>query len=216
MSILPEFKFTEVAKMTEPKLSFGLVAARGVDASALSGVIEGQKKLAIERIRGTRTEIEARLEALNSFFVRQGFSCPLPGQLRNVERKGFPKAPPLIEALLICEMANGVLMGVQDLEAIKQPLIYDVAKAGESFEGMRGVILCEEGEVVLRDSQAIIASYFQGPDKRTAVTPTTSYPVFFVFGAPGLPRSAMDAALLMAVDIVSPGAEEVDTDLFTL
>jgi len=199
-----------------PNVLFGLCAAREVSSEALGTIIEAHKPKALETIRSAPSEIRRSIKAFQSFFSDYGFQCPLPSQLRSIEKKGFPRISPFVDTLLLCEMTNGVLMGVQDLDSINGGLIYDIAQKGESFEGFRSKepLICKNGEIVIRDSQAIIASYFQGPDQRTSVTSRTVSLLFYVFGAPNLARSAFDGALQMAVNILTPATEEVDTAIF--
>jgi DNA/RNA-binding domain of Phe-tRNA-synthetase-like protein len=83
-------------------------------------------------------------------------------------------------------MSTGLLMGAQDSSAIKGELLYDLAPQGETFQGMRKEVKCHEGELVLRDSEGIIAALFQGPDHRTRLKKETKDIVFFIFSVPGI------------------------------
>jgi DNA/RNA-binding domain of Phe-tRNA-synthetase-like protein len=65
-------------------------------------------------------------------------------------------------------------------------LVCDLAEEGETFRGMRAEVLCRKGEIVLRDSESIIATLFQGPDRRTRLNKDTKDIVFFVFSVPGM------------------------------
>src|SRR5437588_4753857 len=216
MSILPPFKFSDSIKAYVPNVLFGLCAAREVSSEALSTIIEARKPKAPEAIRSAPSEIRQNMKTFQSFFSDHGFQCPLPSQLRSIEKKGFPRISPFVDTLLLCEMTNGVLMGVQDLDSINGGLIYDIAQDGESFEGFRSKepLICKNGEIIIRDSLAMLASYFQGPDQRTSLTYRTVSLLFYIFGAPNLARSAFDAALQMAVDIFTPATEEVDMAIF--
>ena len=137
MSLLPNFRFGDAVMSSEVRLPFGLVAARGVSIDAMGLDDEAQKVAALDWIRTSPPAVEDAIGAFRSFFSVQGFSCPLPDQLRNVRRKGFAKISPFVDALLVCETSTGVLMGVQDLDSIEGGLVYDFAQAEESFEGLR-------------------------------------------------------------------------------
>jgi DNA/RNA-binding domain of Phe-tRNA-synthetase-like protein len=110
----------------------------------------------------------------------------LADQLRQVQQKGLPGGSPLVKALLLSEMSTGTLMGAQDAAAVKGPLVCDLAEEGETFRGMRAEVLCRKGEIVLRDSEGIIATLFQGPDRRTRLNKDTKDVVFFIFSVPGI------------------------------
>src|SRR5947209_4641084 len=134
MSILPQFKFSNSAKTHVPNVLFGLCATREVSSEALSAIVEAHKANALEKIRFAPSEIRQNMEAFQAFFSDHGFQCPLPSQLRSIEKKGFPRISPFVDTLLLCEMINGVLMGVQDLDNINGGLIYDIAQDGELFD----------------------------------------------------------------------------------
>jgi DNA/RNA-binding domain of Phe-tRNA-synthetase-like protein len=51
---------------------------------------------------------------------------------------------------------------------------------------MRAEVLCRKGEIVVRDSEGIIATLFQGPNRRTRLSKDTKDIVFFVFSIPGM------------------------------
>ena len=106
------------------------------------------------------------------------------------------------EILLSLEFSSAALLGIFDLRKVSGALRLDVAVDGESYESISGKqIRCRSGDWVLRDSKSIIASYFDGPDKRTALDQTRlakgTGPIdvgIMVFGAPQLPQISYDAA----------------------
>jgi 4-hydroxy-3-methylbut-2-enyl diphosphate reductase IspH len=55
--------------------------------------------------------------------------------------------------------------------------------------------------MVVRDSQSIVASYFQGPDKRTSVRPASRNLIFYAFAAPGIAPDVLSIALSNACTI---------------
>ncbi|MCG3144283.1 MAG: hypothetical protein HONDAALG_01693 [Gammaproteobacteria bacterium] len=214
MNLLPNLKYSDAIVGTDLCLPFGLLAARRVSMPKLQRAIEARRPLALEHIRANVKDIGRRIERFAAFFTDHGFKCPLPYQLRGVEKKGFVSISPSVDALLICEMANGLLMGVQDRDAVEGDLSYEVAQGGESFHGLRDLVKCKAGEIILRDARSIVASYFQGPNRRINVTPDTSSLLFFIFGAPGVARSAMEEAMTMTADIMSSATEEVGMKIF--
>lgn len=216
MSILPKFRFSDTAKLAEEKVPFALVGAKGTTATNLKSTVEASRAAFLQRMKDSLPTIQSNIGHFDAFFALKGFQCPLPSQLRNAEKKGFPTITPFVDALLMCELTNGVLMGIQDLDAIDGELVYDLLTSPESFEGLRGEVKCRPGELVLRDDKAIVASYFQGPDRRTGVNPATTSVLFYVFSAPGLPHDAFDKAIQTAVDLVSTVTTEVETKTFTL
>ncbi|MET7296823.1 hypothetical protein ABZS79_32805 [Streptomyces griseoloalbus] len=120
------------------------------------------------------------------WFDAHALTCPLPGQIASARRKGLPAIGPAVDALLYGELTTGVLMGVQDAEAVDGGLHFDWAARGETFTGFRSTVVCSQDEPVVRDGTAIVASVLRGPDRRTSVTPSSRHLVFTVYDAPGL------------------------------
>jgi DNA/RNA-binding domain of Phe-tRNA-synthetase-like protein len=165
----------------------GLVNVPNVDVQALARVIgDGQGKL-----QENREIVSRRMKAYDDFFAGNGFRSPLGFQLEQVQRKGLPPGSPLVQALLLAEMSTGILMGAQDSAAIRGELVYDLAGAGETFQGMRVQVQCRQNEIVLRDAEGIIASLFQGPDYRTRLSKSSRNIVFFIFSVPGISASEL-------------------------
>src|SRR5947209_8503957 len=127
-----------------------------------------------------------RIKAFDKFFSENGFHSPLAQQLEMVRKKGLPGGSAPVRALLFAEMNSGLLMGAQNADAIEGGLVYDVSGESENFQGMRAMVTCRQGELVLRDEKGIIASLFQGPDQRTRLTKETQNIIFFVFAVPGI------------------------------
>ncbi|HJT23520.1 MAG TPA: hypothetical protein VJ873_03035, partial [bacterium] len=150
----------------------------------------------------------------DSYFKSQGFACPLLHQFRSAEKGGLPASFPLVQALLTCETASGVLMGVHDLDRIEGDVVVDLAREEETFQGMRFPVFCRPGEIVLRDGMGTVASFFQGPDCRTLVGALTQNAVFFIFNAPGLDETVFRGAISMVAELIQPAAEEIEWKVF--
>ncbi|MEQ1504456.1 MAG: hypothetical protein ABMB14_19600 [Myxococcota bacterium] len=188
---LPEVAFG-AGYAAQVGLPFGCAVIRGVVREAVRGaVLDG---VAHGPPVGSSVARE-RIAAFDLQFEQHGHKCPLSHQLRRFEARGPTSSDPLVNALLVCELTSGLLMGVQDLGAIRGGIRLDVAAAGDTFAGARGAIGCRDGEPVVCDGEGIVASYFQGPDLRTSLTPASTDLVLFVFSAPGIDRSALVDAL---------------------
>lgn len=199
----------------DPALPFGCAFVSGIDREAAGRAVEAVRSMFTSRLEDRLKTIQARLRAFDAFFRRYDHRCPLPGQLESARRKGLPKIDPIVDALLYGELTTGLLMGVQDRDPMQGDLIYDVAEAGEGFAGMRGPVRCSAGEIVLRDDLGIVASYFQGPDFRTRVTPKTTNVVFFAFAAPGLDTGTLREGLGRVVALLEKASRTSDVTLLT-
>jgi DNA/RNA-binding domain of Phe-tRNA-synthetase-like protein len=177
-----EFRYSESLNSVPWTVTLGVVTAYGVDSGALATTLASAQ----QSVSFGAPETMRRIQAFESFFTQNGFRSPLGHQLKSVQDKGLPGGSPFVRALLLSEMSTGLLMGAQDAAVIRGSLVCDLADEGESFQGMRGEVVCRKGEIVLRDAEGIIATLFQGPDDRTRLKKETKDVVFFVFSAPGV------------------------------
>jgi hypothetical protein len=211
MNLFQNTHFSDELKQQESWFFLGLVHARGLSKSQLNKIVKNAKPSFMDRIRSEKTKIRENIGGYDAFFNSRGFVNPLSEQFSQAEQSGIPSSLPFVESLLMCEMASGILMGVHDADEIQTGLTLDVAQEGEILEGMRGPLACKAGEMVLRDSKGIIASYFQGPDQRTRVKSATKNLVLFVFPAPGLSENAIQAAIEMAAELLKPASENIES-----
>jgi DNA/RNA-binding domain of Phe-tRNA-synthetase-like protein len=154
-----------------------------------------------------------RIQVFESFFTQNGFRSPLADQLKHIQEKGLPGGSPLVKALLLSEMSSGLLMGAQDAAAIRGPLVCDLAEEGETFRGMRTEVLCRKGEIVLRDSEGIIATLFQGPDRRTRLNKDTKDVAFFIFSVPGISDGDVKEGMEMVDNLFNAACAEIDAQV---
>lgn len=198
-------EFSE-AYRAQSQLSHGVAILQDVARKEGTKLVEEAKAAAMEKARSCEAESRLLIRSYDRYFAQFGYICPLGGQLDRTLEKGLPTINRFVDTLLACEMATGILMGAQDYGQMEGPLVFDLAVPGETYEGMRAMCECRQGEIVVRDSLGIVASYFQGSDKRTAITRQTSDVVFFGFTAPGVPAEKVDSALKQALDILAPAS----------
>ncbi|MFI0539373.1 hypothetical protein RKD19_007873 [Streptomyces canus] len=176
-------------------------------------------ELAVDDRRGKLAEAaeyaRENAKCYSDWFTRNGHASPLAGQLRAVADGRPLRGPAPVRALLHCELSHGVLMGVQDFDAVRGPVRVEYAAAGDEFAGFRSTVTCGAGEPVLRDDAGIFASVFQGPDARTGITRDTERLLFLVFDAPGLSPERFEAAVHDVSALLdeaggAPRAERVD------
>ena len=179
-----EFQYSESLRRLPWPVVLGVVTVRSIDPAALeAAVASAQRSVSFS---DPAPSVMRHIQAFESFFTLNGFRSPLADQLKHVQERGLPGGSPFVKALLLSEMSTGTLMGAQDAAAIRGHLVCDLAEDGETFTGMRAEVLCHKGEIVLRDSEGIIATLFQGPDRRTRLNKDTKDVVFFIFSVPGI------------------------------
>jgi len=194
-----------------PILGVGEIIA--INRIALQQVVADWQERHGSVSEGELAPVLRRMQALESFFTAHGSHSPLTRQFERARKKGLPPGDPVVQALLMAEISSGLLMGAQNLDALQGGLIYDLAKDGEKFTGMRGDIQCRAGELVLRDSKGTIASLLQGPDFRTRLSDDTANVVFFVFSVPGIDSTEVRQALDELHRVFLSAASEIKTYL---
>jgi len=153
--------------------------------------------------RVTLAQIEERIHLYDEFFQEWGYSCPLPGHLKRTVEMGFPIVNLYIDAHIVAEMCQGILMAIQDLDHFRGAWTLDLAREGETFQGVSGkIVISKDGEIVLRDEEGIVCSLFQGPDSRTKVDSGSKNMVIYVFTAPGVEEDPVSKGLQLVLEIL--------------
>ncbi len=198
---------TDIWRATN-SLPHGIAILKDVARRSANKRVAARKVDALKEIREFEDSIRKRMSCYETLFKSFNYESPLRQQLERTLAQGFPTVNRFVDTLFICEMTTGILMGVQDFGQISGKLNFYLATEGEQFEGMREPVICQKGETLVRDDQSILASIFQGPDKRTAITRQTSDVIFFAFSVAGIPDQDVLAALDKAVEILGPAARE--------
>jgi len=207
-------------KTSFPGTCFGVLAMEGIDNSAVNSRIEERKASLEESLRQrhggkSRKEIalEAPFEAYERYFRKFGQGYPVLHQVETVALKGKPifSPSPLVAAMFMAELKNGLLTAGHDLDKVSLPLLLDTSKGGETYQAMGGKerkLL--QGDMFLSDRKGILSSVLYGPDDRSSITAATTRALFTVYGAPSLAAEELLAHLEEIEELVrtvSPGAE---------
>lgn len=196
-----EISFTKKYQTAFSELPFGL----GWALQCKSQDLKETKTTTLQYIKDNLFDIQQRIDRYTQFFAQNGYQCPLRAQIKTLLQRGFPTINFYVDILLITEMKYGVLMGIQDLDKVEGSNLYlDIAEENENFVGFRENIICRKDAIVIRDEKDIIASYFEGPDKKTIITPATKNILVYGFFAPGIEEMIVKNALNEAVNLVLP------------
>ncbi len=204
------FSITKNLTKTYPDMDFGYAIVYNVEPNQVKLNLKKQKVEALTFIKNNTENIIRKIKHYELFFKNRKYKFPLLSQFKMIQKKGFPTISPYIDRLLISELSQGILMGVQDLDKINENLQLDLGKEGENFLGMRQKITCLENEIVLRDQTGIIASYFQGPDQKTQITEITTNIIIFAFYAPGINSEQIKLALECYINIFIDNGNEIE------
>jgi tryptophan 2,3-dioxygenase len=147
-----------------------VAVVEGENISAANVIILlGRQQAELEETIAARTDLVARnFEGYRSFFQPRAY--PVQTQLAEYRKTRRLPVNPVPAILLSLELRSGVLMGLHDGSRTAGRVIFDTSSRDESFVGLSGErVQCGQGELIVRDEKGIIASIFQGPDKRTAI-----------------------------------------------
>ena len=168
------------------------IECKNISAEAIADLITSSQSSLARTIKEREGLIRRNLDGYRQFF--NPLAYPVERQLNNFRKSNsLPKA--LAPALLLSiELRSASLMGLHDATRVAGRVTFDTASADESFSSISGgLIRCSRDEPVIRDEKEIIASVFQGPDRRTAiqmeVAPVHRHWYLFVIGFPGMPMS---------------------------
>jgi DNA/RNA-binding domain of Phe-tRNA-synthetase-like protein len=196
---------TEGYRHRFPDLSFGVGTILACTYFEKSEPFKLYKRELLRKMRRRTNlaQLEERINLYDRFFKDWGYPCPLPSHFKRTIEMGFPIVNLYIDTHIMAEMCHGILMAIQDLSRFHGQWRLDLAKEGETFEGVTGrMIRCKEDEIVLRDGKGIVCSLFQGPDFRTRVEASSKDIVVYVFTAPGIQEEHVSKGLQLAIEIL--------------
>ena len=196
---------TDAYRQGFPDLAFGIGTIQSCTYFERSESFKLFKRELLRKMRrkANLALLEERVDLYDQFFKQGGYPCPLPSHLKRTIEMGFPIVNLYIDAHIIAEMCHGILMAIQDLNRFEGEWKLDLSREGEMFQGVSGkTIRCKEGEIILRDEEAIVCSLFQGPDFKTRVEAVTKDIAVYVFTAPGIQEEQVSDGLQLALEIL--------------
>jgi DNA/RNA-binding domain of Phe-tRNA-synthetase-like protein len=196
-----DFTISQEYESRYPGVGFGLTLITGCKpVTDLQGYEQYRRKLLRKmRKRETLAEITKRIDTYDRFFQSFGFECPLPKHLHRTIHSGFPQYNLLVDAHFMAEMCAGILVAVTDYDRIEGKLTLDVAREGETSNGMGGrLFTTKQGEIVFRDEKDIICVLCQGADEKTRVKDDSRNVLFYSYAVPGIDAVYLKEGLTVA------------------
>jgi DNA/RNA-binding domain of Phe-tRNA-synthetase-like protein len=198
-----DFSVSPAYQARYPGVGFGLTLITGCKPVTDKSEYEQYKRKLLRKMRKRETlaEITKRIDTYDRFFQSFGFECPLPKHLKRTVNSGFPQYNLLVDAHFMAEMCAGILVAVTDYDRIEGKLTLDVARDGESSNGMGGrLFTTKEGEIVFRDEKDIICVLCQGADEKTRVKDDSSNVFFYSYAVPGIDAVHLKEGLAVAAE----------------
>ena len=198
-----DFSISPAYQTKYPGIGFGLTLITGCKPVTDQQGYEQYKRKLLRKMRKRETlaEITQRIETYDRFFQSFGFECPLPKHLHRTIHSGFPQYNLLVDAHFMAEMCAGILVAVTDYDRIEGKLTLDVAREGETSDGMGGrLFTTKEGEIVFRDEKDIICVLCQGADEKTRVKDDSRNVLFYSYAVPGIEAVYLKEGLTVAAE----------------
>ena len=184
-----EVQFSQRIKERYPTMRLGLVEVRGAENSGMRELRDERRT--VERIVKKEYRNWEKVDIIKAYdkvFGRHKRPFPiLEGVKAVLKGKGIPTLSPLIDAMLLAELKHLVLMTAHDTDKLEGTLTVDQAMEGDEFTNITGdAVPLDQGDVVVRDSRGIVATYLEGQSLRTKVTKKTRNCAYFAFYVPGV------------------------------
>ncbi len=214
-------------KARYPDVCFGVLAMEGIDNTGKCPALEERKDALEQSLRRlhagkSRKEIGAEhpFASYGRYYKAFGKSYHVLFQVETVALKEKPifSPSPLVAAMFMAELRNGLLTAGHDFDRIEPPLLLDVAKGGETYTSLGGTQRTLPPEdMYFSDRNGILSSIIYGPDDDSAITAATSRALFTVYGAPSISAGEVRAHLEeieQLVLILNPGAARRELAVF--
>jgi len=187
-----------------PWMKFGYCFVKNLSATQPSDHLTEKQKETEVYIRNNSQGLMERAKSISRFYKAQGEKnrSHIESLIKSISNgKNIKPVNFIVDSVMLAEVRNALLLGVHDLDRIEGDAVLDAAKEGECFVGIgQREITTRQNEIVLRDPIGIWASYTQGPDARTVVSPDSKNVMILGFFTSETSREAMIRGIQDAVD----------------
>ena len=183
--------------------SMGLLVVENAQCLGRSEALEQQRRQVEKELReafGSKEELDASavLAAYSQYYKQFKKTYHVRQQLESVIFKGksIPSVTPLVEAMFMAELKNGLLTAGHDLGQVQGTLTLDAASGEETYVLINGKEqMLKVQDMFLRDDVGVLSSIIYGPDQRTRIVPETKNAVFTVYAPEGVSRKTVEQHL---------------------
>jgi DNA/RNA-binding domain of Phe-tRNA-synthetase-like protein len=119
--------------------------------------------------------------------------------------KTLPCINTLVDAYNLASIKSRIALATFDADKLEGDLLMRFAEEGEQFYGigMEKPLILKGGEIVVSDSDELVAVYPYRDADNTKVTDKTKNIVVVVCGVPGIPKSDLEVAFQVAVEYIT-------------
>jgi DNA/RNA-binding domain of Phe-tRNA-synthetase-like protein len=198
-----------------PQLRALICEIRGVKVVKRSSELESFKAELIKQVRKQHSLESLKdlptARAYRDFFWRVGVD-PTKNRpaaealIRRILRGGtIPNINTLVDAYNLASIKTEIALAAFDLDRLKGDLLMRFAEKGEEFMGigMQKPIVLQGGEIVVSDSEKLVAVYPHRDADNTKVTEKTKNVVLVICGVPGIPEETLRNAKQVAIEYIT-------------
>lgn len=172
-------------KKVYPESLFGSLIARNIPNRKNHEALEESKRDLERRIRESHEQIvtDRMIQNYNAYFKMWKKTYPIEYQINTIRNGGkFPQVSVLVDSMFLAELNNKILTSGHDLNEIRGDLTFDISRGGERYLKINGQEQkLKKNDVVLRDSEGLLACILYGPAKRTSITLKTKDALYFAW-----------------------------------
>lgn len=116
----------------------------------------------------------------------------------------LPKINTLVDAYNLASIETSISLAAFDEEKLRGQLLMRIAEGGETFLGigMSHPVSLKGGEIIITDSERLIAIYPYRDAEYSKVTKETRRVLILACGVPGITGALLEAAAQLAVDYI--------------
>ncbi|KXB02603.1 tRNA synthetase subunit beta [candidate division MSBL1 archaeon SCGC-AAA261D19] len=208
-------KFSEEIRDRFPDLRVLSAKILGVNVERQSAELEHFKKKAIEETK-KKYELEElkdvpTFRTYRDFFWEIGIdptkTRPAAEALvrRVLQGKPLPTINTLVDAYNFASLRSEIPLAAFDYQSIKGEPLMRFASEGEEFSGigMKKPAELNGGEIVVADSEKLIAIYPYRDSDETKITLDTNIVLLMICGVPGVEEEILNGAKRTAIDYVT-------------
>lgn len=208
---------TDAWKQAHQGASVGLMIVRNVNNDEHCEALEQSKRQLENRLRAiftSKEELSGRfpISIYSNYYKKYKKTYHVLKQIESIvfKDKEIPFVAPVVEAMFMAELKNGLLTAGHDYDALKTPLTLDAATGNETYLLINGKEQAvKPHDMMISDQAGIISSIIHGPDLRTRILPETRKAAFVVYAPEGISKDAVSnhlSDIYTYIKVVSPDA----------
>jgi DNA/RNA-binding domain of Phe-tRNA-synthetase-like protein len=123
------------------------------------------------------------IRSYDTYYKKWGKTYPIQFQIKTIKGGSrFPRVSALVDSMFLSELRNRILTSAHDFDSIQGELWYDVSDEGEKYTKINGKEqMLPRSDIVLRDSDGILASVLYGPARRTSINNDTENALYLAW-----------------------------------